>query len=111
MILALPISQCIARPKVASWICILITWRRVASLALAIILMAAACFAGLGTRLVWLHVVDRDAILRPVARARPMLIPEMARRGDIVDSRGKLELYADIGMLGIDKGTGPKLLE
>ena len=33
------------------------------------------------------------------------------RNLDIVDSRGKLELYADIGMLGIDKGTGPKLLE
>ena len=47
-----------------------------------------ACFTGLGVRLVWLHVVDREDILRPVVRARPMLIPEMARRGDILDARG-----------------------
>ena len=62
-----------------------------------------ACFAGLGTRLVWLHVIDRDAILRPVARARPMLIPETARRGDILDSRGaRLATSRSEVVLGVD---------
>ena len=62
-----------------------------------------ACFSGLGVRLVWLHVVDREAILRPVVRARPMLIPEMARRGDILDSRGaRLATSRSEIVLGVD---------
>lgn len=62
-----------------------------------------ACFAGLGVRLVWLHVVDRDSILRPVVRARPMLIPETARRGDILDARGaRLATSRSEIVLGVD---------
>lgn len=62
-----------------------------------------ACFTGLGVRLVWLHVVDRDAILRPVVRARPMLIPETARRGDILDARGaRLATSRSEIVLGVD---------
>ena len=33
------------------------------------------------------------------------------RNCDIVDSRGKLEIYANTGMLGIDTDSGPKLLK
>jgi cell division protein FtsI/penicillin-binding protein 2 len=44
-----------------------------------------ACFAGLGTRLVWLHVVDREAWLASIARTRRQLIVEEAKRGDILD--------------------------
>ncbi len=33
------------------------------------------------------------------------------RNCDIIDSRGKLEIYAGTGMLGIDTDTGPKLLK
>ena len=62
-----------------------------------------ACFAGLGTRLVWVHVIDREAILRPVVRARPMLIPETARRGDILDARGaRLATSRSEIVLGVD---------
>ncbi|MCE2862555.1 MAG: hypothetical protein RIR76_1527 [Verrucomicrobiota bacterium] len=62
-----------------------------------------ACFTGLGVRLVWLHVVDREDILRPVVRARPMLIPEMARRGDILDARGaRLATSRSEIVLGVD---------
>ena len=47
-------------------------------------------FASVGVRLVWLHVVDRDTFLRSVAKARHQIIPEKARRGDILDSRGAI---------------------
>ena len=33
------------------------------------------------------------------------------RNCDIIDSRGKLEIYANTGMLGIDTDTGPNLLK
>jgi len=47
-------------------------------------------FAGLGARLVWLHVIDRDQLLSYVERARREIIPSYARRGDITDVRGSV---------------------
>src|SRR5688572_26837068 len=48
------------------------------------------CFAGLGVRLVWLHVVDRVALLLPIVKVRNTVIPDYARRGDILDANDKL---------------------
>lgn len=62
-----------------------------------------ACFGALGVRLVWLHVIDRDALLRSIAKVRPMLIPETARRGDILDARGaRLATSRSEIVLGVD---------
>lgn len=49
-----------------------------------------ACFAAVGTRLVSLHVINRDEYLRSLAKARGQNnpIPENARRGDILDRNG-----------------------
>jgi cell division protein FtsI/penicillin-binding protein 2 len=58
-----------------------------------IVLLATAllaCFGGLGVRLVWLHVIDRDSLLQTITRVRHQVIPEVARRGDILDARGGL---------------------
>ena len=49
-----------------------------------------ACFMGVGVRLVFLHVVDRDELLRFVDKARRQIVVEHARRGTILDSRGNL---------------------
>src|SRR5258708_38934571 len=49
-----------------------------------------ACFMGVGVRLVFLHVVDRDELLRYVDKARRQITVEHARRGTILDSRGNL---------------------
>ena len=54
-----------------------------------IVLLAAGmlvCFAGLGTRLVFLHVIDRDELVRFIDKARRQIIVESARRGDILDT-------------------------
>ncbi len=60
-------------------------------------------FAGLGTRLVWLHVVDRDELLRYVNQARQQITPEHARRGDIVDRNGNiLATSRSLMVLGVD---------
>ena len=58
-----------------------------------IVLLASgllACFGGLGVRLVWLHVIDRDSLLKTITKVRYQVIPEVARRGDIMDARGSL---------------------
>jgi cell division protein FtsI (penicillin-binding protein 3) len=58
-----------------------------------IVLLASGllvCFGGLGVRLVWLHVIDRDSLLKTIAKVRYQVIPEVARRGDILDARGSL---------------------
>jgi cell division protein FtsI (penicillin-binding protein 3) len=47
-------------------------------------------FGLLGARLVWLHVIDRDEFLRPLAKARRQIIVEKARRGDILDRNGAI---------------------
>ena len=60
-------------------------------------------FASVGVRLVWLHVVDRDAFLRSVVKARHQIIPEKARRGDILDSRGAiLATSRSLIVVGVD---------
>ena len=54
-----------------------------------IVLLAAgilACFAFLGARLVYLHVIDRDELVRFIDKARHQIIVENARRGDILDT-------------------------
>src|ERR1035437_6403340 len=47
-------------------------------------------FGLLGARLAWLHVIDRDAVLRPLAKPRRQIIVEKARRGDILDRNGAI---------------------
>ena len=49
-----------------------------------------ASFAALGTRLVFLHVFDREELLRVVAQTRGKMEEVTARRGDILDARGAL---------------------
>ena len=62
-----------------------------------------ACFGALGVRLVWLHVIERDDLLKTIAKARPMLIHETARRGDILDARGaRLATSRSEIVLGVD---------
>src|ERR1700690_4178386 len=54
-----------------------------------IVLLAAGilvCFAGLGRRLVFLHVIDRDELVRFIDKAHHQIIVESARRGDILDT-------------------------
>ena len=38
-----------------------------------------ASFVGVGARLVWLHVIDRDALLRYVSQARYKTAPSPGR--------------------------------
>ena len=52
-------------------------------LLLAVLVFAA--FAGLGTRLVWLHVIDREELLGSVQQVRAEILPDFARRGNIYD--------------------------
>jgi cell division protein FtsI (penicillin-binding protein 3) len=62
-----------------------------------------ACFAGLGTRLVWLQIIDREELLRSVTKARRQLIVEEARRGDILDTKGNiLATSRSLIVLGVD---------
>jgi cell division protein FtsI/penicillin-binding protein 2 len=42
-------------------------------------------FAGLGTRLVWLHVIDREELLGSLQQVRAEILPDFARRGNIFD--------------------------
>ncbi|MCC5023562.1 MAG: penicillin-binding protein 2 [Candidatus Synoicihabitans palmerolidicus] len=46
------------------------------------------CFAGVGARLVQLHVLDRARLVSYVDRARRTVETDRARRGDILDARG-----------------------
>jgi cell division protein FtsI (penicillin-binding protein 3) len=48
------------------------------------------CFAVLGGRLVWLHYLNRDELLKSVVKARGQITVEKARRGDIFDTRGAI---------------------
>src|SRR4051812_40272492 len=62
-----------------------------------------ACFAGLGARLVWLQILDREELLRSVAKARRQLTVEESRRGDILDVRGNiLATSRSLIVLGFD---------
>ncbi len=65
--------------------------------------LVLAMFVGLEGRLVWLHVIDRDELLRSVDEARRQLIVDNARRGDIVDKNGALLATSrSIIVLGVD---------
>lgn len=48
------------------------------------------CLAGIGTRLVFLHVIDRGQLLNYVEQVRRQVIVEPARRGNIYDSHQHL---------------------
>ncbi len=47
-----------------------------------------ACFGALSVRLVYLHVIDREELLKHLQTARYQIVNEPARRGDILDARG-----------------------
>lgn len=49
-----------------------------------------ACFAIVAARLVFLHVLDRDELLKYVEQARRTITVEQARRGAILDARGNI---------------------
>jgi cell division protein FtsI/penicillin-binding protein 2 len=61
------------------------------------------CFAGIGVRLVWLHVINRDELLHSIVKTRRQLIVERARRGNIYDARGALLATSrSVLQLGVD---------
>lgn len=49
-----------------------------------------ACFACVAVRLVFLHVIDRDDLLKFVDKARRQIVVEPARRGTILDVKGNI---------------------
>ncbi|ATC64687.1 peptidoglycan glycosyltransferase [Nibricoccus aquaticus] len=57
---------------------------RIVLLATCVLLM----FGGVATRLVCLHVIDRDKLVRHIEQARRQIQVENAVRGDIIDRRG-----------------------
>jgi cell division protein FtsI/penicillin-binding protein 2 len=60
-------------------------------------------FGGIGARLVWLHVLDRDELLRYVEKARRQILVQTARRGDILDTHGAiLATSRSLIVLGVD---------
>ena len=61
------------------------------------------CFTGLGARLVFLHVIDREELVRFIDKARRQIIVESARRGDILDAKGSiLATSRTLIILGVD---------
>jgi cell division protein FtsI/penicillin-binding protein 2 len=62
-----------------------------------------AMFGGIGFRLVWLHVIDRDEFLRAVEESRRATFVTRARRGDILDAKGAfLATSRSVVILGVD---------
>lgn len=62
-----------------------------------------ACFATIGVRLVYLHVIDRDALLQTIERTRHDDFLEIAQRGDILDANGaKLATSRPMIMVAVD---------
>lgn len=53
-------------------------------------LVVLGCFACVAVRLVFLHVLDRDELLKFIAKARRQVVVEPARRGNILDTHGNL---------------------
>jgi cell division protein FtsI/penicillin-binding protein 2 len=65
--------------------------------------LVLAMFAVVEVRLIWLHVIDRDDLLRSVDEARRQLIVDNARRGDILDTHGALLATSrSVIVLGVD---------
>jgi len=72
---------------------------RIALLAFVVLLV----FGGIGARLVWLHILDRDELLRYVEKARRQILVQTARRGDILDTHGAiLATSRSLIVLGVD---------
>jgi cell division protein FtsI/penicillin-binding protein 2 len=64
------------------------------------------CFGGMGMRLVWLHVIDRDSYLKDITKARKQFLVETARRGDIRDARGAiLATSRSMIVVGVDPSS------
>ncbi|HRE04502.1 MAG TPA: penicillin-binding protein 2 [Opitutaceae bacterium] len=62
-----------------------------------------AAFGGIGARLVHLHVIDRERLVTFVDKVRRQIVVEPARRGDILDGRGKfLATSRSLISLGVD---------
>lgn len=59
------------------------------------------CFAALGARLVCLHVVDRDQLVRNIVKTRRQTIIDPARRGDILDATGTAILATSCPMVRV----------
>jgi cell division protein FtsI/penicillin-binding protein 2 len=65
-----------------------------------------ACFCGIGVRLVFLHVIDREELVRSIEKVRRQIIVEHARRGDILDAKGNvLATSRSLIVLGVDPQT------
>lgn len=59
--------------------------------------------AGIGVRLVFLHVIDRAELLAHVEKTRRQIIVDNARRGDILDANGRLLATSrTLIVLGVD---------
>jgi cell division protein FtsI/penicillin-binding protein 2 len=76
---------------------------RIAVLAAGVLLT----FGGVATRLVYLHVIDREKLVRHIEQARRQIIVENAVRGDIVDRRGSV-LATSRTMVGL--AVDPQML-
>jgi cell division protein FtsI/penicillin-binding protein 2 len=48
------------------------------------------CFTAVGARLVYLHVIERDNLLKFVEKARRQIVVEHARRGSLLDAKGNV---------------------
>ncbi|WP_404423197.1 peptidoglycan D,D-transpeptidase FtsI family protein [Nibricoccus sp. IMCC34717] len=64
-------------------------------------------FAGVATRLVFLHVINREELVQYVEKSRRQIVVENARRGDILDTHGDT-LATSLNM--IDLGVDPAAL-
>ncbi|PTX90790.1 penicillin-binding protein 2 [Opitutus sp. ER46] len=69
-----------------------------------IVVLAAAllsCFVVVGVRLVHLHVINRDELLRSLAQARRQTARDVARRGDIFDRSRDVRLATSRPMIRV----------
>ncbi|MDX2186293.1 MAG: penicillin-binding protein 2 [Opitutaceae bacterium] len=64
-------------------------------------------FAGVATRLVFLHVINREELVQYIEKTRRQIMVENARRGDILDTHGDT-LATSLNM--IDLGVDPSVL-
>jgi cell division protein FtsI/penicillin-binding protein 2 len=65
------------------------------------------CFGGLGMRLFWLHVVERDELLKYLEQARRSFVVENARRGTIRAANGE---PLAVSRTLVDVGLDPHML-
>ena len=75
-----------------------------------IVLVAATVMvslAGIALRLVHLHVIDRERLTSFVEKVRRQIVVEPARRGDILDARGK---FLATSRSQITLGVDPQVL-